>query len=229
MLHFGLRAPFWAAAGLETVNIVLTALFLPATKPLGQKAGWGDIFAELRKRAMLNLMARQWLYIFSFTYFFTVFGLYLNRQLHLAASDSSLLLAFAGGVGAATLIFGVAPLERRLGAAGLAQVAFASALVAYVLIGFVHSLWLFLIALVLWAAGGAALRPTLNKMIADAAPQSQRGAILGFADSLNNAAMIFAPAIGAAILGHDSGLSGALPALCVAIALLLGFQSHEPR
>ena len=222
LLRFGLSAPFWAAAGLEAINVVFTLLFLPASRRLARSPNRRGLLHELLRRSMLSLLARQFLYIFSFTYFFTAFGLYLDRQLHLGASDAAYLLGAAGAVGAAMLIFGVEPLSKRMGAAGLTQAAFVVAFISYVLVGFVTSLELFAVVLVLWAASGSALRPTLSKMLADKAPGERRGAVLGFADSLNNLSMIFAPAMASAIVGFNPRLSGVIPALCVAGGFMVG-------
>jgi MFS family permease len=222
LLHFGLSAPFWAAAGLEAINVAFTLLFLPSSRRYVRDPKRRHLLHEFLRRPMLSLLLRQFLYIFSFTYFFTAFGLYLDRQLHIGAAGASFLLGAAGAVGAGVLIFGVDPLSKRMGAVGLAQAAFAIAFVSYVLVGFVTSLEFFAVVLVLWAASGSALRPTLSKLIADKAPEARRGAVLGFADSLDNLSMILAPAMASAIVGLNPRLSGIIPAICVAGGFMVG-------
>jgi len=229
LLRFGLAAPFWAASALEVVNIVFTIFVLRDAPPYTRgERDRRSLFSALLDGPMLNLMGRQFLYIFSFTYFFTVFGFYLDRQLRIDSTGTSLLLGAAGVVGAAMLIFGVDRLARRFGDFGLSQIAFVAAFVGYALVVFVMSLTTFAIVLIIWAASGSVLRPMLNKLIADAAPAQHRGAILGFADSLSNASMIFAPAIGSAIIGVDPRLSGVLPGICVAAGFCLGFLTKRP-
>jgi len=222
----GLSAPFWAAAGLELINIVLTVWLLPATQPHDRKGtNLRLLLRHMTNPVMTNVLVRQFLYIFSFTYFFTAFSLFIWRELHLDAPASSLLLAFAGGVGAVTLIFGAERLERRLGAARLAESAFGAALVSYVALGFATTLWGFLMVIAIWAFAGSLLRPTLNKLIADAADASERGALLGFSDSLDNFALIISAPIAAGVVSYDARLSGVIPGLCAAIALVLGWSA----
>ena len=229
LLKLGLAAPFWAASALEVVNIVFTIFALRDAPPhVPAERDRRSLFSALLDRSMLNLMGRQFLFIFSFTYFFTVFGFYLDRELRIDSTGTSLLLGAAGVVGAAMLIFGVDRLARRFGDFGLSQIAFVAAFVAYALVVFVASLTTFAVVLIIWAASGSVLRPTLNKLIADVAPAQHRGAILGFADSLSNASMIFAPAIGSAIVGVDPRLSGVLPSICVAAAFCLGLLTKRP-
>jgi MFS family permease len=94
-------------------------------------------------------------------------------------------------------------------------------------------LWLFVIILVVWAISGSILRPTLKALIANAAPGGERGAILGFADSLNNASMIVAPTTAGAILGYDPAAIGIVPALALAGAFIMGMRgprrAERPR
>jgi MFS family permease len=222
LLKFGLSAPFWAAAALEAINVVFTLFFLPRSQPQASSEHRRGLLHEFVRRPMLSLLTQQFLYIFSFTYFFTCFGLYLDRQLRVGASGAAFLLGAAGAVGAAVLIFGVDPLSKRFGAVALTQAAFLVAFVSYALLGFVTSLGLFAVMLVLWAASGSALRPTLSKLIADKAPGERRGAVLGFADSLNNLSMIFAPAMASTIVGLNPRLSGIIPALCAAGGFVVG-------
>jgi predicted MFS family arabinose efflux permease len=229
LLRFGLSVPFWAAAGFETINILFTTLYLPDIAAHGDRTRPASLWRTLFEPGMLNLMSRQMLYIFAFTYFFTVFALYLDRQLHVDAAGASFLLAAAGAVGAATLVVGVDRLTKAVGTARTVQIGFLGALVAYALVGFVNSLGLFAVVLAFWAASGATLRPTLNALVADAAPPERRGAIMGFADSTNNLAMIFAPAIGGAVVGIAPRFSGVLPALCVAAGFMLGIWGPRAR
>lgn len=223
MLRVSPTAPFWLAAGTQALMLVLTALFLPKTgAKAAAKADIGKILGELKRPAMLNLMGRQFLYIFAFVYFFTVFSLYLEVRLHFAPQDSSLLLALAGGIGALIQVFAVDRLNRRFGEKVLSQAGFAVGFIAYVAMTWVNSLAYFIGIEIVWAASGSVLRPTLNKLVAGEASEEHRGAILGFADSLNNGAEIFAPAAAGAILGVGSQYVGILPAIAVALAFVLG-------
>ncbi len=93
---------------------------------------------------------------------------------------------------------------------------------------FVHGFGVFLAMLIVWAIGGSVLRPTLNTLIANAAPADERGVILGFGDSLNNAAMIVALAAGAVIIGLNPQYTGFLPAVLIAAAFVLSVFAKQP-
>ena len=67
-----------------------------------------------------------------------------------------------------------------------------------------------------WALSGSLLRPMLDARIAELAPVAARGIVLGFGDSLDNFALVFAPTIGAAIVGIAPRLAGVVPACALA-------------
>ena len=234
LLQIDTSLPFWVAAGLQVCNLVLTWFFLPNTrsKPSEQRADSGSVRAivkQLLSPPLRNLMGRQFLYIFSFVYFFTVFSEYLQTVLHYGPTQSSLFLAVAGAIGAFVQIFLVDRLEKRLGAFVLSEAGFALGFIAYALMFFINGLATFLTILVIWAASGSVLRPTLNKLISLAAPPDQRGTILSFGDSLSNASMIFAPAIAGIVLGIDPKLIGIPPACFIAGAFVLGLAGRRKR
>ncbi|MBC5798561.1 MAG: MFS transporter [Candidatus Eremiobacteraeota bacterium] len=231
LLRIDVSVPFWVAAALQAANLVITHLFLEKTEAKNaDKVDTKAIVGELKKRPMLNVMGRQFLYIFSFTYFFTIFSLYLQREMNMPPETSSLFLAVAGAVGAVMQIFAIDRLNKRFGEFILSEAAFALGFVAFAAMFFIgHSIVIFVAILVVWAISGSALRPTLNKLIADRAPEEQRGAILGFADSLNNFSMIVAPAAGGIILGFAPVAIGVLPAIAIAGAFVLGLFGKKPE
>ncbi|MDQ2908375.1 MAG: MFS transporter [Candidatus Eremiobacteraeota bacterium] len=229
LLRIDVSVPFWVACALQGANLIVTHFFLEKTKAKSsEKVDTKGIIAELKKRPMVNVMGRQFLYIFSFTYFFTIFSLYLQREMHMPPEISSLFLAVAGAVGAVVQIFAMERLNKRFGEYLLSEAAFALGFVAFAAMFFIgQSITIFVAILVVWAISGSALRPTLNKLIADRAPEKERGAILGFADSLNNFSMIIAPAAGGIILGFSPTVIGVLPAIAIAGAFFLGLFGHK--
>jgi DHA1 family tetracycline resistance protein-like MFS transporter len=240
LVKLGFSVPFWSAAALALLNLGLSARYLPdlrraaATEtPDARTAESGKLRSILTSPPMLVVIGRNFLYIFSFTYFFSVLALYVDRRFGLGPDAASMFLALAGGVGAVTLIFGADWADRTFGTARLAALAFGLALLSYSLLSAAGSVWFFAVVVVLWAAAGSLLRPTLTKLIADLAPEQQRGEVLGFAEGLNNLSLMFAPALATAVFDANPAWLGAIPAACVATGLALGAvhprgQTHAP-
>jgi MFS family permease len=168
------------------------------------------------------VLVRQFLFIFAVIYLLSDFALYLDHALHESVQRVSWLLAGAGVVGGATILFVVTPFTKRFGDRLVGQYGFVLLFAAYGLIYFVQNINWFFPVLILWAAGAAMAEPTLMALLAKRAPKSERGTIMGVSDSLNSVAFILAPAIGTAIVGEQARLIGVLPALAVAGAWVLG-------
>jgi DHA1 family tetracycline resistance protein-like MFS transporter len=226
LVHVGFWLPFVVAAGLEIVNIILTLRFLPNIR--GKKrqridivhtarAAWSD--ARIR-----FLMASHFLFIFAVTFFFAVFALYVNRVLHLGPEHAGYLIAFAGAVGGIALGIAVGPAAQRFGDRAVAVTGFALSIVAYALLGFAHTIATFAAVLVIWAIAASCIEPTVEALLANAVPKEYRGAMLGFNDLLNNAALMLAPSLGGFIVDTNVALIGLVPGIAVLGGLSLALR-----
>ncbi len=218
LARFGFAVPFFVAAALQAVNTILTLTLLPESHAPAANARvrLSEVREIAREPGIANVLWRRFLYIFAFTSFFTTFSLYANARFGSDAGTASALLAVAGGVGAIAQIFFVGPLAKRYGIRSTSLGAFALGIVAYALLGVVNVIGAFVLTIALWALSGSLLRPMLDARIAELAPAAARGIVLGFGDSLDNFALVFAPTIGAAIVGIAPRLAGVVPAFALA-------------
>ena len=227
--RYGLQFPFFIAAALEVVNIVVTFRLLPwRTREKREETSIRESFEAAWKPGVRMVLLRQFLFVFAVVYLLADFALYLDHAIHETVQHASWLLAGAGVIGGATIVIAVTPLTKRFGDRVVGQIGFVLLFASYSLIYFVQSLAWFFPVLVLWAAGAAMAEPTLMAMLAKRAPEKERGAIMGVSDSVNSVALILAPAIGTAIVGERARLIGVLPAIAVAAAWLLGRYRPAP-
>ncbi len=228
LVHYGFAVPFYAAAALEVVILALTIVALPhATPRLRKPATARDTLRAINTPALRNLLTRQFLYIFGFTYLFTILGLYVQRALGMGAAQTSVFLGVAGAVGAAAQLGLVHRLAKRFGLAAVAQIGLAIGALAYAALFAVSTATGFVLFLIVWAAGGGLVSPALAALLSETAPHDQRGLVLGFSDSLNNFALMLAPAIGASVIEFDLRATGVIPA--VALFLAFGFGAVARR
>jgi DHA1 family tetracycline resistance protein-like MFS transporter len=221
--QYGLQFPFFVAAGLEVINLGVTYWLLPwRTREHREETSLRSSLKAAWKPGVRLVLVRQFLFIFAVIYLLSDFALYLDHALHESVQRVSWLLAGAGVVGGATILFVVTPFTKRFGDRLVGQYGFVLLFAAYGLIYFVQNINWFFPVLILWAAGAAMAEPTLMALLAKRAPKSERGTIMGVSDSLNSVAFILAPAIGTAIVGEQARLIGVLPALAVAGAWVLG-------
>ncbi len=228
LAHADATLPFFVAAAFQALNFIFTAAWLPPTGGRVRPAfRMRDVRATFARPGIANVLVRELLYIFAFTYFFTIFALFSSRVLNAGPETTSFLLGLAGVVGAGVQIAGVGPLVRRFGAPRVTLAAFAAGVLSYGVFGFVHEMSTFVIAIVFWALSGSLLRPILAARLAELTPAHERGTLLGFSDSLDNFALIFAPAIGSAVVGSAPQLTGMLPAAALAIGFLLTLREAK--
>jgi MFS transporter, DHA1 family, tetracycline resistance protein len=225
----GFAVPFFAAAGLEAMNIAFTLLFVPS---LAKKASSSSLFLSLKAANapdVRRVLVRQFLAIFAIVCFLANFGLYLENVLHRGARDTGWLLASAGIAGGLALIFFVAPLAERIGDRRVAQLGLLLSALAYAALLVVPSLFWLCAVVILWAIGSSMVEPTLTALLSVRAKSSERGAIMGLSDSVNSLALILAPSAGAAIVAADARLLGILPAVAAAAALAARWLWLEKR
>lgn len=222
LIHAGLAVPFLIAAAIEAITIAITVAFLPSRM---QRVSRTSIKASLRAASLPGVrlvLVRHFLAIFAIVCFLANFALYLRHVLGSPISEVGWLLAAAGVVGGAALIFVVSPLAQRLGDRRVAQIGLLCSFLAYGLLSFVTKMWLFGIVLIVWAVGSAMVEPTLTALLSVRAKPAERGAVMGVSDSINGLAMILGPATGSAIIGLNPRLLGVLPAFAALLAFGLG-------
>ncbi len=232
LIRFGFGVPFAVAAGIELVTIALTLRFLPS-RHRAHAAPRANLrraaLTVLRDRPVRSLVVRHLLFIFAVTYFFTIFGLYLERVLDYGPEMTSALLAGAGAVGGVALVVVVGPLVRRFGEAAVAQAGLALSVPAYLMLTLGGAIGVFATGLAAWAVGAACVEPTLTALLSKAAPVRARGGVMGFNDAANSLALIFGPALGGEAIDLNPHLAGLVPALAVAAAFGLGWIPHRPE
>jgi MFS transporter, DHA1 family, tetracycline resistance protein len=222
LAHRGLAIPFFAAAGIELFNIVFTIKLLPAGAQKLSKTSIRESLEAANVPRVRIILIRQFLAIFAIVCFLANFALFLQHVIHYDIRQVGWLLSLAGVAGGVALIFVVSPLAARIGDRRVAQIGLVFSFVAYGLLAFVSDLWYFCIVLILWAIGSAMVEPTLTALLSIRAKASDRGAIMGVSDSVNNLALIFGPATGSALILLNPRLLGVLSAAAALLAFLLG-------
>jgi MFS transporter, DHA1 family, tetracycline resistance protein len=223
LMQRGLQFPFYVAALLEFFNILFTAALIPwSVGKHEREAQLKEIVRAAIKPGVRRLFLRQFLFVFAVVYFLAGFALYLHAALNVGVEHVAWLMAGAGIVGGIVQGIVVSPLAARIGDRLTAQLGFAALLLGYGFLYWVHNLTAFVAVLSLWAIGAAMVEPTIMALLSLRIPARQRGALMGVGDSLNNIALVIAPAASGAIIGANAQLIGILPAVATLAALAIG-------
>lgn len=223
--HHGYVAPFLAAAALQLVTLLVTIAVLPESRTgNGEGApGAAAIARSLRDPGIAPILWQKLAYSLGLYGWFPVIALVLALQLGFNASSTSYFFA---GFGLASVIFQLGVVGRLTDALGDrrgSNVALAAQVVAFSLVPFMHDLVTATIMIAVFSFGLSVNNAAIAALLTDAAPEDQRGTILGVGSSLESLSGIIMPPLTTAVLGA----SGVAPtvAICagfVTIALALG-------
>jgi DHA1 family tetracycline resistance protein-like MFS transporter len=225
LVRFGFHAPFWAAAGLALLTIVLTLAVLPESRgPVRAAPSFAAIRTSLGSPVLGRLILTQFAFAITFTSWVSVFALFAERVLRYGPSQTAWLFIVSASVGIVVQAGLIGRLVDRYGEGRVAIAGFVCAIVAYAGVGLVSTTIMLIAFVMLWALSGALIRPTLGALISQATPGDQRGTILSINDSLNNVAFMLAPLVSTTVLRVNPHFSGIIPATFAAVGLALGHR-----
>jgi DHA1 family tetracycline resistance protein-like MFS transporter len=225
LVRLGYHAPFWAAAALGLLTIVLTLAILPESRgPVSAAPSLAAIRASLRSPVLGRLILTQFAFAIAFTSWVSVFALFAERVLGYGPSQTAWIFIVSGAVGIVVQAGLIGRLVDAFGEGRVAIAGFLCAIVAYAGVGLVTTTPLLAVFVVLWALSGALIRPALGSLISAATPADQRGTILSINDSLSNVAFVIAPLVATTVLGVNPHVSGIAPAIFAALGLALGYR-----
>jgi MFS family permease len=230
LVRYGYPVPFFTAAALQVVTIVLTVAILPEShQPPEHPPTLRDIAASLAVPALRSLLLQVLFFALFFTMWVTVFALFSERVLGFGPSQTSLLYAAFAVIGVCVQLFLIGRLNDRFGPRNVLLTGLSLGVIAMAYVGFVHDLPTFFVTLVLWALANSFVRPTLGALVSDYAPPDRRGTIMGVNDSLNSFAFIIGPLVSTSILSVNVHYVGILPVACGLVAIAIGVLGrHEP-
>lgn len=227
LVRYGYPVPFFAAAALQIVTIVLTVTILPESHQAGEhQPTLRDVATTLAHPALRTLLLQMLFFSFSFTMWVAVFALFAERVLGFGPSQTSLMYVIPATIGVFIQIFVIGWLNERFDPRDIAVAGLGFGILGMSWIAFVHDLKTFFPAIVCWSLANALLRPTLGAMISRFAPADRRGTIMGVNDSLNSFAFIVGPLTSTAVLSYNVHWVGILPAACGLIAVAIGFAGR---
>jgi DHA1 family tetracycline resistance protein-like MFS transporter len=230
--RFGFSAPFLAAASLQLLTLVVTIVMLPESRSNieSQPATIGQIRKSLADPRVAPILIQMWAFSLALYAWFGVFALLIQASLGFSASQTSFFFA---AFGLLSVILQLGPGPRLIDSAGdrrSSNIGIGLSLTAFLLVPFIHNLPTMIPTFLLFATGMAIARPTLASILADGAPENQRGTILGVSSALDNLSGFSMPPLSTGLLGrYGPPWAGAVSSLFAFIALLMGLAAQRKR
>lgn len=228
--RYGYSAPPYAAAGLSALSVICTATLLPSVPPKPRTDGIPAFevrrfFSRGGSRAPLLSF---FLYILAFSIFIGGNALFLERRLGFDVEKVGYVFALSGLVGALVQGGLIGRLVKRLGESRLAVAGFVSMIIGFGLAGFVRSIPVLVVAVVISGFGISVTRPSLTTLVTKSVAAHDQGVALGLSQSLASIANVIGPLTAGFLIGKGLLTTWALLAAAVALLGALSVQRAPP-
>jgi len=216
LIHYGLSAPIYAAAGLSLGSILCTTFLLPRARlaPAGEVGGLGLSIFEWKayapvfsRPALSRLLAQFFFYALCLSTFTSGFALFAERRFiwqghAVTPREISYLLGYVGFLGLVLQGFLIVPLVKRFGESTLVSAGFISLVIGYVILGPCRDVPTLIVVSTISSFGNGLLRPTLSSLVSQNAAPAEQGVVFGLNQALNSVAQILAPILGGVLIGR---------------------------
>lgn len=199
------RDPFFAAAAVNGVNLVLALFLLPESHRAEPKPMDWRVFNPLAPlrwalgfRALLPLLVVFLLISFVSQTYTTVWVLFLEDRFDWSATKVGLSLGLFGALVVLAQAFALGPIARRLGDRGALLVGIAAESAALLVLAFAEADWIVFAALPLIAFGSIGLS-ALRSLQTAAVDPAHQGELQGVVASLVGLAAILGPLVFSAV------------------------------
>lgn len=220
-----LSYPFYFAALLSTIAMVVVFIVLPESLPVEKRVSSSKIelinlkiLLEALKGPLSFLMLLAFMISFALTNFESIFGLYAEQRFGYGISQVGTIMTVVGLVSA--LIQGVAtgPATRRWGESTVIKASLIGSAVGFVLMVLAGNFTTVLFSVGAFILANSMLRPSIASLISRNVKGSQ-----GVAQGLNNSFMSLGRIIGPLWAGFLLDVKVTLPYLSGAVIFLLTF------
>jgi len=218
---YGYSTPFFVAAGLQALTLVLTIFLLPdsragATEEAKNAASLRDIAVSLADRTIAPVLWLRLVFVLGLYGWFSAMALILNRQLGWGIVQMGTIFAIFGLFQVVLQLTVIGRITEKLGYRSAVNLGMALCLVAFILVPFARSLPPAIVLLVFFGLGMSLVNAGFPALASDVAPDDRRGTVLGVVSGLDSLAGFLMPPIVTGVLG----LFGVAPAIAIVIGLV---------
>ncbi len=205
LFQWGYAVPFWAAAAMVGVNLLLTYALFQEThlERFYQRVSWKSGFLQLKKafqmRGIRTIVFVSFLHCFAWSYYFEFSPVYLIKQLNFSSTNLGFFYGVMGAMYALSTGLLIRPFLHKFRAELLFFAG--NCLTALTLLIFPaasFAIWWLLIPLCFFVAF---VSPTANTIVSDSADSHIQGEALGILTAVNAAALVISPLCAASFVG----------------------------
>jgi DHA1 family tetracycline resistance protein-like MFS transporter len=222
--RFGYSAPFYAAAGLQFITLLVTIRFLPESRgKTSEVVGIAEILRTFQNRQLSPLLWQKLALSLSLYGWFSVMALYLAHQLNFGPAQTGYFFSGTSMLNVLVNVFLIGRVSDRLGDRGMSTAGLFVLTAGFAFVPFVHNVYALAPMAALFSVGLALSNNGLTALISNAADARRQGTVLSVTSSLDSFSGIISPPISTAALGSlGSPWAGAYSCFFALIAFIAG-------
>ena len=211
MSHISYGAPFYFAAALAAMNVVLLYFILPESLSPEYRSRPHDrtrlteVFQHGHARMFGTIVATYFFTITGFAIMTTLFALFTERHFGFDARKTGYLFGFIGIISVILQGGLIGRLIRMFGETTLARTGLLLLAVALALLPLVPTVPMLLVVCAALAIANGLVNPTLNGLASQMIDRSWQGRALGLMQSAGSAGRLIGPLLGGWLLMFDLG------------------------
>lgn len=226
LADFSLSTPFFFAAAMSLVSVLLIARFLPESLSETERITPGTESTRITLRTVWQalfsplgpLLVQAFLVMGGMTLFYGILGLYALERFNYGTREVGILFSILGLMMAVGQGLLVGPLTRRNGDVSVMKLGFSLSAVTLIGVLAADRFWLLLLAIGLFSLANALLSPTVSALTSKRTSMSQ-GVTMGLSNSFGSLGRVFGPPLGGVVFD----LHWSLPLLSASAVMLVGF------
>ncbi|MGD8603657.1 MAG: MFS transporter [Anaerolineales bacterium] len=226
LADWGLSVPFFFAAGMALLSVLLIAVFLPESLPienrrtsqerqlpLNLKAWWEALFSPIGP-----LLVQSFIVMAGMTLFFGIFGLYALEHFQYGTQEVGVVFTVLGLMMAVGQGLLVGPMTKRWGDVRVMKVGFLFSAVGLIAMMAADRFWLLLVATGFFSLANALVSPSVSALTSKRTSMDQ-GVTMGLSNAFGSLGRIAGPPLGG--LAYD--LDWRWPFIGAAVVMGAGF------
>ena len=226
--RFGFSAPFFVAAGLQLLTLVLTLWLLPESRSRDEhhSVSAKEIASTFREPQIARVLYQKLALSLGLYAWFGVWSLFLINQLHFGIRETYMFFTFVSIIGVGVNGFIVGRASDALGERAMSNIGLACLVAAFLLVPLVHGLALLPLLGILFSFGMGFANTGITALVSNSASDRQQGTVLGVSSSLDSLSGVVSPILSTGMLSRfGSPYSGAVSALFALVALFMGLTA----
>jgi DHA1 family multidrug resistance protein-like MFS transporter len=231
LADLGLSAPFFFAAGMSLLSVVLIAAFLPESLDESDRVDRGSqtqlVDLEAWRHALSSsigpLLVQAFIVMAGLTFFFGIFGLYALERFDYGTREVGVVFTVLGLMMALGQGLLVGPLTKRWGEITVMKIGFLLSGVGLLAMMLADRFWLLLVSTAFFSLVNALISPAISALTSKRTTMEQ-GVTMGLNNAFGSLGRIFGPPLGGVVFDLDWRLPFIGAALMMGVGLLVGFR-----